>query len=255
MITKATIKTISSLATAKGRRQANAFCAEGTKCVIDTLCAFSLRHLFCTQDWLENHNLDENAKSKVEIANRGELKAMSSLTTVADVIAVYDLPGEVPFESQKLANELILALDRVQDPGNLGTIIRTADWMGVKTILASTETADCFNPKVVQATMGAISRVKIIYGNLPEMLRALKTCGAPVFGTFLDGENIYKTALTPAGVIVMGNEGQGISPQVAATVTKRLLIPSFPPDAPTSESLNVATATAITLSQFRAQQV
>ena len=128
--------------------------------------------------------------------------------------------------------------------------MRTADWMGIDTILASADTVDCFNPKAVQATMGAISRVKVIYGDLPGMLSSLDM---PVYGTYLDGENIYTAPLSTAGVVVMGNEGRGISPEVTACVSHRLLIPSYPPDRPTSESLNVATATAIVLSQFRSK--
>lgn len=130
--------------------------------------------------------------------------------------------------------------------------MRTADWMGIDTILASVDTADCFNPKVVQATMGAISRVKVVYGDLPAMLGAL-SADMPVYGTFLNGENLYTSPLSAAGVVVMGNEGKGISDAVAQCVTSRLLIPSFPPGAATSESLNVATATAIVLAQFRSK--
>jgi TrmH family RNA methyltransferase len=129
--------------------------------------------------------------------------------------------------------------------------MRTADWMGIETILASIDTVDCFNPKTIQATMGAISRVKVVYGNLPEMLGKLHN--TEIVGTFLDGENIYTAQLPKSAVIVMGNEGRGISDSVAQCVTRRILIPPYPAGRATSESLNVATATAITLSQFIAR--
>lgn len=247
-LTKARRKEIAALADAKGRRRQGAFMAEGTKCVLDTLGAFKLRLLAATEAWLAAHDVD----GPVVAVNRGMLGEMSSMSLATDVIAVYELPDDSVFDPELPAGNLVIALDRVQDPGNLGTIIRTADWMGITTILASADTVDCFNPKVVQATMGAISRVKVIYGNLPEMLEAVGK-EVPVYGTFLDGENIYRQPLSDNGVIVMGNEGSGISAEVAAAVTRRLFIPSYPPGRATSESLNVATATAITLSQFRSR--
>ncbi len=251
-MTRAFEKEISSLAETKGRRKHGAFMAEGTKCVLDTLEAFELRHLVATEAWLEAHRLPEAVDpAKIVTANRGQIGAISSMSLAPDVVAVYNLPAQPDFCPDSLAGKLVVALDRVQDPGNLGTIMRTADWMGIDTILASTDTVDCFNPKVIQATMGAISRVKVIYGDLPAMLKAASQF-MPVYGTFLDGTNIYATRLSTDGIVVMGNEGRGISPEVADTVSHRLLIPSYPPDAPTSESLNVATATAICLSQFRA---
>lgn len=251
MITKAFIKSVASLADAKGRRREGAFAAEGTKCVLDTLGHFGLRHLIATEAWLQSHQLEEDILAKAVTANRGEIGAMSSMSLAPDVIAVYDLPEPAALDASALQNQLVVALDRIQDPGNLGTIMRTADWMGITTILASADTVDCFNPKAVQGSMGAISRVSVIYGDLPAMLRA---CRMPVYGTFLGGENIYRAELSDCGIVVMGNEGQGISPEVERCVDRRLLIPSYPADRPTSESLNVATATAIVLSQFRARK-
>ncbi len=153
---------------------------------------------------------------------------------------------------RELKGRLSIALDGIQDPGNLGTIIRVADWMGVRHIICSRDTVDVYNPKVVQATMGAISRVKVYYADLSDVLRKLRE-SMPVYGTFLDGDNIYATELTEEGIIVMGNEGKGVSEPVANLATKRLYIPSYPPGEQTSESLNVAVATAITLSEFRRQ--
>lgn len=251
-MTNALKKEISSLATTKGRRKSGAFMAEGTKCVLDTIASFKPRYIVATEQWLAEHSLAEALQSCIVVANRGELGQISSMSLAPDVIAVYELPDTPEFKPEELSHSLIVALDCVQDPGNLGTIMRTADWMGIETIIASIDTVDCFNPKVVQATMGAISRVKVIYGDLPAMIEAFPKDTA-VYGTFLDGENLYTAKLTETGVIVMGNEGKGISEAVARTVSRRLLIPSFPPGRTTSESLNVATATAITLAQFRSK--
>ncbi|MDE7376954.1 MAG: RNA methyltransferase [Muribaculaceae bacterium] len=241
-LTNAQRKAFASLSTAKGRRQTGLFMAQGEKCVRDTIDHFELVALVCEQDeavrWADMPQL--------VTAKREDMLKISTLTTPPGVVAVYRIPEPQAKTPDQTA--LSLALDCVQDPGNLGTIMRVADWMGVRDIFASEDTADVWNPKVVQATMGAISRVKVHYCDLPSVLGQ---CGLPVYGTFLDGENIYKSALSAHGVIVMGNEGRGISPEVSACVTHRLLIPSYPPGEPTSESLNVAVATAITLSEFR----
>lgn len=251
-LTKALRRDIASLAHSKGRRKLGAFMAEGTKCVLDTIEAFAVRHVIATPQWLAANNLPHGID--IIEANRGEIGEMSSMTLAPDVIAVYDLPDPATFTPTDATAQLVVALDRVQDPGNLGTIIRTADWMGVTAIIASTDTVDCFNPKVIQATMGAISRVRVSYGDLPAMLAEAARAGAPVYGTFLDGDNIYASPLSTTGIVVMGNEGRGISPEAGAMVNRRLLIPPYPEGRPTSESLNVATATAIVLSQFRSRQ-
>lgn len=241
-LTNAQRKAFASLATAKGRRQTGLFMAQGEKCVRDTMGHFELVALVCEQDG----TAEWTSVPELIVAKREDMLKISTLTTPPGVVAVYRIPESKAKMPDLQA--LSLALDCVQDPGNLGTIMRVADWMGVRDIFASEDTADVWNPKVVQATMGAISRVRVHYCDLPVVL---EQCGIPVYGTFLDGENIYKSSLTPQGVIVMGNEGRGISPAVAACVSHRLLIPSFPPGEPTSESLNVAVATAITLSEFR----
>lgn len=252
VLTKALRRDIASLAEIKGRRKIGAFMAEGTKCVLDTIGAFAVRHIIATPAWLAAHCLPEG--TDIIEANRSEIGEMSSMSLAPDVIAVYKLPEPAVFHADDAATQLIVALDRVQDPGNLGTIMRTADWMGITTVIASNDTVDCFNPKTIQATMGAISRVRVVYGDLPAMLGEAARAGAKIYGTFLDGDNIYSSQLSHNGIVVMGNEGRGISPEVAATVTRRLLIPPYPAGRPTSESLNVATATAIVLSQFRSRQ-
>ncbi|MBD5234321.1 MAG: RNA methyltransferase [Bacteroidales bacterium] len=240
-------KEFASLDDAKGRRRAGIFPAEGTKCVLELLAAFTPRYIFSTAEWKEQY-ASEIGEYEVITLKNCELKELSRLSATPPVIAFFELPEAAPVPSKKYFEEnLVLALDRVQDPGNLGTILRTADWMGVHTVLASHDTVDAFNPKVVQATMGALARVNIVYTSLPEVLGGVDT---PVYGTFLDGTNIYSSPLTASGVIVMGNEGSGISAEVAACVTRRLLIPPYPGG--TVESLNVAVATAITLALFRA---
>ncbi len=242
---------IKSLDERKHRRREQAFKAEGSKCVLDTLPFFNLRYLFATKIWIEENRgqvkryLTDDALIECTPA---EIAKMSSLVTPTDVIAIYDIP-EMNFERGIAAQNLVLALDAIQDPGNLGTIIRVSDWFGIRDILCATGTVDCFSPKVIQATMGSISRVRLHYGDLAEMI-ALS--GAKnVYGTFLDGDNITQARLSSSGIIVIGNEGNGISSEIAGVVTDRLLIPSYPLGEPTGESLNAAIATAITLAKFR----
>ena len=182
------------------------------------------------------------------MASRLQLDRMSNLTTASDVIAVYEMP-DVRLDEVDLRSGLTIVLDGVQDPGNLGTIMRIADWFGIYNIVCSEGTVDVYNPKVVQATMGAISRVRVFYTSLHDLFE--RYADLPVFGTFLEGENIYGADLSETGFIVMGNEGTGISPEVKQFATRKLLIPSWPGDVPTSESLNVGMATAIVVSEFR----
>lgn len=240
MLTAETRKNIARLSEAKWRRRLGLFKAEGTKCVLDTLGAFDVEGVYATPAWAEKH-----PEVAVTVCTRADLERMSSLSTPSDVIAVYRLPEGQPSVSTE---GLLLALDGIQDPGNLGTIMRLADWFGIRTILCSEDTVDCFSPKVVQATMGAISRVKIIYGPLPEMLRHT---GLPVAATFLDGENLYAATLPRQAVIVIGNEGHGISDAVGRCADLRLSIPNYPHGVQTSESLNAAVACALTVAEFR----
>jgi TrmH family RNA methyltransferase len=252
-LTNALRKTVRGLNETKNRRELQLFVAEGSKCVLDTLDAFTCKMIIASRQWAEEHASVCEGR-EVLIATRADFERMSNLSTPPQVIAVYEIPQQ-KLEVQALNGQLILALDRVQDPGNLGTIVRLADWMGVHTILASVDTVDLYNPKVVQATMGSISRVKVHYVDLEETLTQLRGMAMNIYGTFLDGTSLYETTLTHSGVIVMGNEGRGISDGVAKLVTHRLLIPTFPADAVGAESLNVATATAITVSEFRRQSL
>lgn len=248
-------KLVASLSERKHRKKENLFMAEGTKCVIDTLPHFKCFALFATGQWLAEHQrvTDCISSENVVCVSATDIKRMSSLTTPQEVIAVYEIP-QYDLDFSSLRDDLILALDNVQDPGNLGTIIRTADWFGITDILCNRETADVFAPKVVQATMGAISKVRLHYCDLHSALTNLRK-SMPVYGTFLSGENIYSAELSKSGVIVMGNEGNGISDEIASLVNHRILIPSFAGGCESSESLNVAVATAITVSEFRRRSI
>lgn len=239
MITRAEILDIKSLATKQGREELGAFIAEGEKLVGEIRnSSLRIRRILQTKPIF----------AEGELVSEKEMERISQLKSANSVLAVVELP------TRKLANvqpskNLVLALDRVQNPGNLGTIIRLADWFGISDIVCSEDTADCFNPKVVQATMGAILRVRVHYTNLAKWLAEQRD--TKIYGTFLEGENIYNAQLDKSGVIVMGNEGQGISAEVAKCVSHKLLIPPYPADRCGSESLNVAVATAVICSEFR----
>ncbi|MCM1477327.1 MAG: RNA methyltransferase [Bacteroides sp.] len=247
-------KETKELAERKHRKRTGLFKCEGSKCVLDIFNNFELKYLFATDDWIQSHaDVAKRAGEKLLICRRADIVEISSLSTPADVIAVFHTP-ETILDLDSLRGKLTLALDGVQDPGNVGTIIRLADWFGVENVLCSLNTADVFSPKALQSTMGAISKVKVHYCDLPETLGSLAST-ENLFGTFLNGESIYASQLPSSGVIIMGNEGNGISVNVASLVTHRLLIPSFANGNQSSESLNVATATAITLSEFRRQNM
>lgn len=256
-ITASQRKLIASLSSARRRREEKLFVAEGIRCLSELLPVFRLRYLVATSAWLEA-NGDRLAEltgngltdDRLLVARNDEMERMSTMTTPQGVLGVFEMPDATGGAADINPGELVLALDRVQDPGNLGTIVRTADWFGVRTILASSDTVDVYNPKVLQSTMGAIARVNVLYCDLVESLRTLVAKGIPVYGTFLDGKNLYKEKLD-GGVVVMGNEGNGISPVVAELVTRRVTIPSYPEDNDTVESLNVGIATAVVLSYAR----
>lgn len=246
-ITNAFRKMVASLGSSKGRTMHGCFIAEGTKCVFDTWGHFKCLYLIATQQWIDE-NINRLGSVTPIVAKRADMERMSQLSTPSNVIAVYEIPKN-EIDEDSIANGLTLLLDRVQDPGNLGTIMRVADWFGITQIICSKDTVDVYNPKVVQATMGAISRVSVNYCDLSQFINS--HAQLPIYGTFLDGDNIYETRLTSNGLIIMGNEGQGISSQIEQLVTHKLLVPSFPIDRPTSESLNVGTATAVVLAEFR----
>ena len=241
MITKAEIQSIKALADKRGRVEQGAFIAEGEKLVAELRAShLAVRKVYATKPLFAD----------AEVIAERDMERISQLKTSNSTLAVVEIP-RYNLADAKPDKNLVLALDRVQNPGNLGTIIRLADWFGITDIVCSADSADCFNPKVVQATMGAIIRVRVHYTDLQRWLSEQRSKGVKIYGTFLDGENIYKTEKGSCGVIVMGNEGQGISPECEQSVTHRLYIPPYPADNPGAESLNVAIATAITCSEFR----
>jgi TrmH family RNA methyltransferase len=246
MISKNQIKFVRQLEQKKFRKAENLFIAEGHKVVGDLLAAgFRPTQLFATNEWISCNP----TVSAIEVTP-DELARVSLQQHPQQVLALFPIPNYYPsFPIAQHLSSLSLLLDNIQDPGNLGTIIRIADWFGIDTINCSTGTVDAWNPKVVQATMGSIARVKIIYIE-PETLFNQLPPDYPIYGTFLDGDNIYTQQLTPHGLIVMGNEGNGISDAVRKRVSKKLLIPDFH-KGDTADSLNVAIATAITCSEFR----
>ncbi len=233
----------------KFRTREGVFVAEGPKVVEDLMEVMRPKRLIATNEWINNKQTDG---IEIDIVTEEELARLSFLQNPQQVLAVFPiLSNNQPEDyTKELKGKLTLALDSVQDPGNLGTIIRIADWFGIETIICSHETADVYNPKVVQATMGSIARVKVIYTDLQKTLKHLSE-SLPIYGTFLNGDNIYKSNLSNDGVIVMGNEGRGISKEVAKVITNRILIPNYPEGRKCADSLNVAIATAITCAEFR----
>ncbi len=247
MISKARIRLIHSLERKKVRDSEGLFVAEGPKLVGELLAALPLRYVAAKAEWMDRHR-HELGDAESDIINDGELRRASLLQHPQDVVALFGIPRRQAQLGTVAQRELTLALDGVQDPGNLGTIVRLADWFGIRHIFCSTDCADVWNPKATQATMGALARVEVHYVELAE---ALGNTEAPVFGTFLDGCNIYESELSHHGVVVMGNEGRGISEAVEKKVTSRLLVPPFPADRRAVESLNVAIATAVVCAEFR----
>lgn len=246
MISKNKIKYIRSLELKKIRNKEGKFVAEGHKVVDDLLVLQPADLIVAIGEWLKGKHFP--AQTEVIEVTEEELKKVSFLQHPQQVLAVFKQATSGDYSIN--TNELNLALEGVQDPGNLGTIIRIADWFGITHIYCSQDTADVYNPKVVQATMGSIARVKVEYGNLLGLVESLPD-DVPVYGTLLDGDNIYQQTLENRGLIVMGNEGKGISPALAKKVNHKLLIPNFPEGRATADSLNVAIATAITCSEFR----
>lgn len=250
MISKARIKLIHALEMRKHRLREGLFVAEGPRLVNEMLHSVAPAYLAATPEWLAaNGHLVPKGCPTDEVSDQ-ELRQASLLRAPQQVLALFPLP-EYRLDASLPQENLCLALDGVQDPGNMGTIVRIADWFGIADIICSHETVDVFNPKAVQATMGALARVRVHYTDLPEFIRQ---SGAPTWGTLLDGQDIYSQPLGSNGLIIMGNEGNGISAQVRPLVIHRLLIPSFPPDRPTTDSLNVAIATSIVCAEFRRRQ-
>ncbi len=248
-LSKNKIKYIRSLKEKKFRSLHHTFVAEGTKLVSELMVTCRCQLLAALPEILPT--LPEMNADEVVVASEGELAKATCLQTAPQVIAVFYQP-EQPADQLQLQGRLTLALDGIQDPGNVGTILRIADWFGIDQLLCSYETADIYNPKTVQATMGALSRVRTTYADLTALLS--RWGDLPVYGTFLEGNNIYRETLSMEGVIVLGSEGKGISRELEKIINRKLFIPSYPADRSTSESLNVAAAAAIVCAEFRRRQ-
>lgn len=241
MVTKNQIKRIKSLHQKKYRKEYQLFIAEGAKVVQELLNSnFVLEHIYVTEEM----SFDVE-KDLVSLVSEGDLKKMSALNTANNCLAVFHMPIETTVDF----TDWVVALDDVRDPGNLGTIIRLCDWFGIEHLICSSQTVDVFNPKVVQATMGSLSRVNVVYGDLARFIQESKV--ERVYGTFMDGDNIYQANLQQhKGIVVMGNEANGISKEIEQLVTQRISIPRFG-SLQQTESLNVAMATSIIISELR----
>ncbi len=238
MVSKNQIKLITSLQQKKYRLANQLFFAEGIKVIQELLGSnFELVHLYTIQN-----DFEEVSNAKKKVISEGDLKKISALATPNSCLALF----KIPVDKKTIDSGIILALDSIRDPGNLDTILRLCDWFGIDQLICSKDAVDIYNPKVVQATMGSITRVNVNYVDLVSFIGQTKL---PVFGTFMDGNNIYKSVLPQEGIIIMGNEANGISPEVEKLVKNKLTIPRFGKLQKT-ESLNVATATAIVLSEF-----
>ena len=248
MISKAKIKQVQLLEKKKYRDESQLFVAEGNKLVAEMIPFFECEWLIAHTTWMATQG-NIPAKELI-IADEEDIRKVSLLKNPQDVLAVFRYPS-YKIEEVNPSDKLVLALDGIQDPGNLGTIIRLADWFGIEHIVCSPDTVDAFGPKAMQASMGALTRVKIHYINLEAFLWKHDV---PLYGTLLDGNNIYEETLSSNGVIIMGNEGNGIRPAVESLVNKRLYIPHFPPEHQSPDSLNVAIATAIICAEFRRRQ-
>ena len=252
MATKAQLKFVKSLSLKKNRQNAGVFVAEGTKCVEDLLASSSgVKELYAVKDWLTNTTAAIPPTAVVCEVTERELSAMSELTTANRVLALVAIPDH-RLDIAALKGKLVIGLDDIQDPGNLGSILRLCDWFGIFDVIASRTTVDCFNAKVVQATMGSIARVRVHYqDDLARTVAEIKASGMPVYATALEGENIYQARLPSAALVFFGNESAGLNPELLAQCAHRVRIPHFNPNINKAESLNVAIATGIVCSEFR----
>lgn len=244
MLSKLKLKYIQSLGQKKFRDEHRVFVAEGPKAVAELLSEdkAEIREIFAVSDWLETyHKL--TSKAQVHEITKAELERISSLSTPNQVLAIIS-QFSLPPEPAPVSGEIVLALDLIQDPGNLGTIIRIADWFGVKRIVCNTGSAEIYNPKVVQSTMGSIARVEVYYTDLQEWLSAQEE--ARIYATTLEGEDITEMKKINSGIILIGNESRGISSQLMELANVRITIPRVGK----AESLNAAVATGVVLSHL-----
>ena len=256
MLSKNQVKFIHSLRLKKFREENNLFAAEGTKIVMDIINSpIKVRQIFSTKDFIgkifsENQKDNEGLK-KVDIieVSENELKKISNLTSPNEVLAIAEIPKH-ELSIDILPSRLTLALDQICDPGNLGTIIRIADWFGIENIICSQDTVDTFNSKVIQSTMGSITRVRVHYKDLELILKGLQN-KISIYGALLEGENIYKKKLKETGLILIGNESRGISKKLLPYLTDKITIPQTSFSKEAGMSLNAAIAAGIICSEFR----
>jgi len=246
MVSKSKISLIRSLEMKKFRDKHGIFVAEGGRLVSELMGVFECEWMLAKTSWMATQG---NIPARELLVDEDdEIRKVSFLTTPQDVIALFRIPT-YNISEVKPDKQLVLALDGIQNPGNMGTIVRIADWFGIENIVCSTDSADVFAPKTTQATMGSLARVRVHYTDLTDFIA--QNSRLPVYGTFIDGSNIYEQTLERHGIIVMGNEGNGIRPALEAQINQRLRIPSYPADRATANSLNVAVATAVVCAEFR----
>jgi len=254
MISKQKIERIRSLSDKKEREKSGLFVAEGEKLVFDLLpTSLKLAEFYLTEKGLSASNEKKVPGNAIRLKDK-EMERISAFKNPSSVLAVFKIPNIVPLTENSF-QDISLVLDHIQDPGNLGTILRTADWFGIKNVFCSTDCADIYNPKCVQATMGAVARVQVHYLDLGELLKRAAGLGIPVFGTFMDGENIFRSELPPQALIVMGSEGKGITADLQEYLTRRISIPPYPAGKKELESLNVAVSASIICAEFRRRKI
>lgn len=256
MISSSQLKLFRSLRQKKYRDHHRLFMIEGEKMVMElaessTGNSIQILEIYATPEWIESHpSLRSNRKIPIFEAVPSEIKKASNLVTPQPVIALVSMP-KASFSAEELLHAPVLAFESIRDPGNLGTIIRTADWFGIRHIVCSPDSTDLFNPKVVQSTMGAIARVQVHYLEIEFLLKSIEMRSKTVLGTFMEGENIYETSLEPNPLILFGNESHGLSGRFDPYIRRKISIPSFSPDGKGSESLNVASSVAVICSELR----
>ena len=267
MLSNSQVKHVNALRIKKYRDEYKEFIAEGNTLVTDLMrSAFGIAGIYALSSWI-TANVDDIRKKNIQVfeADEGDMERITSLSSPGPVLAIVKIPVAVSAGSyqsdpaEKLSpaffSDLVLMLENISDPGNFGTMLRIADWFGIKTIICSPNSVELYNPKVVQASMGSISRVNVIYTELSLLLSRLKG-KVTVYGTFLEGASVYTEPLGPGGIILIGSEAHGISEEVKELVTKKIFIPSFGvSDCGKAESLNAAIAAAVVISEFRRRQV
>lgn len=250
MLSKHLTNVIQNLEKKKFREKYNLFKVEGEKLVQELLLSdMTIDTLLARPSWIERNIKNIRQYNTIEV-NEIEMGRISNFKSLPEVIALAQIPVK-EHSPEEIKNELNVVLNGVQDPGNIGTILRLSDWFGIRNIFCDHDCANIFNPKSVQASMGAIFRVNVFYLDLVEFIPRFVDQDFPCYGAFLEGENIYRTDLRTKGFIVMGNEGNGISPEIERFVTRKITIPSFALSPYSTESLNVSVATGIILSEFK----